>query len=327
MTKELGEFEIIQTYFSPLTIAEKGAFSLTDDAAVIELPSRKSLVVTTDTLVQGVHFLPKDAPADIAAKLLRVSLSDLAAMGATPAYYNLSVAINSPIDPGWFEEFTLGLLADQNQYNIILLGGDTVKTSGPITLTITAMGYIDKGKALMRGGAKSGDDIWVSGSVGDAAIGLKVANGELSETSDVIKNFFLSRYLRPIPQTLLGPALVDYVNSAIDISDGLIADLNHICQTSNLGAEIQINDIPLSKAASDVLMNKPDYIELVLSGGDDFELLFTADKSFQERKEILTKTLDVKLTKIGTMVDGRSVKIFDNNGGLYPLPKFGFTHF
>ncbi len=327
MTETLGEFGIIKTYFSPLTAAEKGAFNLTDDAAIVEIPSGKNVVVTTDTLVEGIHFLSEDLPENIAAKLLRVSLSDLAAMGSMPAYYNLSIATKLSTTSDWFKGFAEGLLADQMQFGITLIGGDTVATTGPLTLSITAMGLVEKGKAIRRDGAKSGDDIWVSGSIGDAALGLKAATGKLCSISEVNKKYLISRYIKPNPQTLLGPKLANLVNAAIDVSDGLIADLSHICETSNLGANIQITDIPLSRAAKMLVTEKPDYIDLILGGGDDFELLFTADKSFRAVEKPLTKMLNVSLTKIGTMVSRRSIQIFDEAGEQYSLPNIGYTHF
>ena len=327
MTRKLGEFEIIKTYFSPLSRSEKGAFNLTDDAAVIEIPDGKSMVVTTDTLVEGVHFLSEDLPKNIAKKLLRVSLSDLAAMGSVPAYYNLSIATKLGTTSEWFKAFSEGLLADQIQFGVTLIGGDTVATSGPLTLSLTAMGFVKKGKAISRSGAKLGDDIWVSGLIGDAALGLMAAKGKLISISEENKNYLISRYTLPIPQTLLGPKLSGHVNSAIDVSDGLIGDLDHICETSKLGANIQITDIPISRAASIIVTEKPHYLDLILSGGDDFELLFTADKSFRTVAKSLTKMLDVSLTKIGVMVSRRSIEIFDENGNKYFIQNNGYTHF
>jgi thiamine-monophosphate kinase len=266
-------------------------------------------------------------PENIAAKLLRVSLSDLAAMGSVPAFYNLSIATKLGTATDWFKAFAEGLLADQIQFGVTLIGGDTVATSGPLTLSLTAMGFVEKGKAIRRGGAKLGDDIWVSGLIGDAALGLRAAKGKLSSISEENKRYLISRYTKPIPQTLLGPKLSDYVNSAIDVSDGLIGDLDHICETSKLGADIQITDIPLSRAASILVNEKPDYIDLILSGGDDFELLFTADKSFRGVAKSLAKMLDVHLTKIGVMVRRRSIEIFDENGNEYFIQNNGYTHF
>ena len=327
MIQTLGEFDIIKTYFSPLTLSEKGAFNLTDDAAIMEIPNGKGLVVTTDTLVEGIHFLSEDLPENIAAKLLRVSLSDLAAMGSTPAYYNLSIATKASTKADWFKAFASGLLADQVEFGITLIGGDTVATSGPITLSITAMGLVENGLAIRRNGATLGDDIWVSGPIGDAALGLMSATGKLRKISDKNRKYLISRYTKPIPQTLLAPKLTKYVNSAIDISDGLIADLKHICEASNLGARVQIADVPLSRAAKKVLAEEPGYMDLILGGGDDFELLFTADKSFRTIAKSLTKDLDVSLTKIGMMVRGRSVEMFDVDGQEYSISKIGYTHF
>jgi thiamine-monophosphate kinase len=327
VTRKLGEFEIIKTYFSPLSRSEKGAFNLTDDAAVIEIPDGKSMVVTTDTLVEGVHFLSEDLPENIAKKLLRVSLSDLAAMGSVPAYYNLSIATKLGTTSEWFKAFSEGLLADQIQFGVTLIGGDTVATSGPLTLSLTAMGFVKKGKAISRSGAKLGDDIWVSGLIGDAALGLRAAKGKLISISEENKNYLISKYTQPNPQTLLGPKLSGHVNSAIDVSDGLIGDLDHICETSKLGANIQITDIPISRAASIIVTEKPHYLDLILSGGDDFELLFTADKSFRTVAKSLTKMLDVSLTKIGVMVSRRSIEIFDENGNKYFIQNNGYTHF
>jgi thiamine-monophosphate kinase len=327
MTRKLGEFEIIKTYFAPLSQSEKGSFNLTDDAAVIDIPDGMSMVVTTDTLVEGVHFLSDDLPENIAKKLLRVSLSDLAAMGSVPAFYNLSIATKIGTTSDWFRAFAGGLLADQIQFGITLIGGDTVATSGPLTLSLTAMGFVAKGKAISRGGAKLGDDIWVSGLIGDAALGLRAATGKLSSISEENKKYLISRYTKPAPQTLLGPKLSNHVNSAIDISDGLVGDLDHICETSKLGADIQITDIPLSRAANILVTEKPDYIDLILSGGDDFELLFTADKSFRAVAKSLTEMLDVNLTKIGVMVCRRSIEIFDENGNKYVIKNNGYTHF
>ena len=327
MTRKLGEFEIIKTYFSPLSRSEKGAFNLTDDAAVIEIPDGKSMVVTTDTLVEGVHFLSEDLPENIAKKLLRVSLSDLAAMGSVPAYYNLSIATKLGTTSDWFKAFAEGLLADQIEFGVTLIGGDTVVTSGPLTLSLTAMGFVKKGKAISRSGAKLGDDIWVSGLIGDAALGLMAAKGKLISISEENKNYLISRYTQPIPQILLGPKLSGHVNSAIDVSDGLIGDLDHICETSKLGANIQITDIPISRAASIIVTEKPHYLDLILSGGDDFELLFTADKSFRAVAKSLIKTLGVNLTKIGVMVSRRSIEIFDENGNKYFIQNNGYTHF
>jgi len=327
MAGRLGEFELIETYFAPLTRGVEGAFNLKDDAAVIVPPAGKSMVITTDTIVEGVHFFSDDLPEDIAAKMLRVSLSDLAAMGSIPAYYNLSIAITTSISGQWFDKFTKSLKADQDKYGIFLIGGDTVLTPGPLTFTITAIGFIAVGKILRRNGAKIDDDIWVSGSIGDAALGLMVAKGKLNHVSDTQKKYLITRYRRPDPRTELAPNLLDDVNAAIDISDGLIADLGHMCSESKVGADILMANIPLSRAGRSVINHEPSYLELVLGGGDDFELLFTADRSIRDTFKSISKNLEISLTRIGSIVNTRSGRIFDQSGAQYSPKGIGYTHF
>jgi len=327
MASKLGEFGLIETYFAPLTKSVEGAFNLGDDAAVVVPPAGKSMVITTDTIVEGVHFFSDDSPGDVAAKLLRVSLSDLAAMGSVPAYYNLSIAMTKLISDQWLEKFTNGLKADQDKYGIFLIGGDTVSTLGPLTLTVTAIGFNEVGKTLRRNGAKIDDDIWVSGSIGDAALGLKVAQGKLNHISEAQKKYLVNRYKRPDPRIELVPNLVSGVNAAIDVSDGLIADLSHICSESKVGADIHISSIPLSRAVRSVIKHEPSYLELVLRGGDDFELLFTADRSIRDSFQPISKNLDINLTRIGSIVDTRSVRIFDHSGVEFLQKINGYTHF
>jgi thiamine-monophosphate kinase len=327
MTMQLSEFELIKTYFSPLSEQTEGAFNLTDDAAVLEVPVEQSLVVTTDTLVEGIHFLSEDGPKDIAAKLLRVSLSDLAAMGAMPAYYSLAIAVTPFMSVEWFKEFSQNLAADQAEFGITLIGGDTVSTSGPLTLSLTAMGFVKTGTALRRSGACIGDDIWVSGSIGDSALGLKVAKGEFDSLAAENKDYLLSRYRRPLPRTSLGQELINNVHSVIDVSDGLVADLGHICKTSDVGAKILMGKIPLSVAGKEAIAIKPRSIDLILSGGDDYELLFTADSTFQKLSKIISERTNVSLTKIGTIIKTKSVCVLDLNGKRYPVSKAGYTHF
>lgn len=327
MTERPSEFDLIRTYFAPLSALEKGAFNLTDDAAIIEPAKGQSLVVTTDALVGGVHFLTDDQPEDIAAKLLRVSLSDLAAMGATPAYYNLAIAVPPDLTATWFKAFCQSLAADQKEFGITLIGGDTVSTEGPLTLSLTAMGYVETDKGLRRSGAKIGDDIWVSGSIGDGALGLQAAMGTLSGLDKQDEDYLLSRYRQPCPRTKLGPNLIEFAHAAIDISDGLIADLGHICETSHVGADIQINAIPLSEVAKKRVEQSPGLIDLVLGGGDDYELLFTTNVSFSAISPSIALSSDTILTKIGTITEGPSIRLFDFKGEEYALTKKGYSHF
>lgn len=327
MTKPTDEFKTISKYFAPLSAAESGAFNLTDDAAVIEPPEGQSLVVTTDALVAGVHFLPNDPPADIAAKLLRVSLSDLAAMGAKPAHYSLSLAVSSDLTEDWLSAFSAGLALDQKEFGVTLIGGDTVSAAGPLTLSLTAMGYVEKGKALRRSEAQIGDDIWVSGTIGDGALGLLIANEKMNDLAADKREYLLMRYRRPLPQLTLGQKLIGHARGTIDISDGLIADLGHICETSNVGANIQITAIPLSEAAKEALEMDPKILDLVLGGGDDYELLFTADASFETMSKSVVSEVGVALTKIGTITKGTAIRLFYENGSEHRIDQTGFTHF
>ena len=327
LTNRPSEFDLIATYFAPLSASEPGAFQLSDDAAIVTPPPGQSLVVTTDALVEGVHFLSSDAPEDIAAKLLRVSLSDLASMGARPASYSLAIAVPAGITSEWFKAFSQNLAEDQQEFAITLIGGDTVSTTGPLTLSLNAMGFVETGNGLRRNGAQIGDDIWVSGTIGDGALGLLVAKAELTDLKSSQSDYLLSRYRRPEPRLKLGLELLDRAHAAIDISDGLIADLGHICETSRVGAEINIADLPLSDAAAAALSREPDLIDLVLGGGDDYELLFTAPSSFEPDVPSLKKRTETSLTKIGSITDTPSIRIFDQNGGEYSPVKKGFTHF
>ena len=322
-----GEFETISRYFAPLSETEPGAFDLTDDAAIIDPPSGQSLVVTTDALVAGVHFFPTDQAQDIAAKLLRVSLSDLASMGAAAAYYSLSMAVPPDQDSTWFKAFSDGLAENQNEFGLTLIGGDTVSTAGPLTLSLTALGFIDKGKGVRRNGAKVGDGIWVSGIIGDGALDLLAVKNKLTGLSDEECGYLIERYHRPVPRTRLGPNLIDNAHAMIDVSDGLVADLGHICEASDVGADIQISDIPLSQAAKKALGNNRELLDSILGGGDDYELLFTADPSFEGIAASIADKSGVVLTMIGEVSQTKEIRLIDAKGQEYASLQKGFTHF
>ena len=265
-----GEFEFIARRLRPLATTP-GALALTDDAALLDPAAGRQLVLTKDAMVAGVHFLPDDPPGQIAQKLLRVNLSDLAAMGAAPLGYLLALARPKEISDAWLDEFCAGLAADNAAFGIALLGGDTVSTPGPLTLSLTAIGEVPTGSALLRSGAGPGDDVWVSGTLGDAALGLKVLQGALDVTEPA-RTFLIERYRLPQPRLALGQALRGIASAAIDVSDGLVADLGHILETSGVGAALHADALPLSEAARDL----PGARDAALAGGDDYELLFTA---------------------------------------------------
>jgi thiamine-monophosphate kinase len=275
--KRPGEFELIAELFAPLAAGYPGALGLKDDAAVVDVPAGRSLIATTDTMVSGVHFLPDD-PADLVAKkLLRVNLSDLAAKGARPTLYLLALSMPESTGLDWLRGFAAGLAADQGAFGITLIGGDTTSTPGPLTATVFALGEIAPGREIRRSGARPGDRVFVSGTLGDAALGLKALRGELLGLAAAEHRAALvARYRLPEPRVALGQALVGIASACCDVSDGLMADLGHICETSELAAEVEAERLPLSPAARAALQQDPGLIGAIAAGGDDYELVFTA---------------------------------------------------
>ena len=327
---EPDEFALIARFFRPLAAGEKGAFALTDDAAVLDTPRGQRLVATTDCLVEGVHFLEGASPEDIAPKLLRANLSDLAAMGAEPRWYLLAAAFARGTRAAWIGRFARALHSEQRRFGVTLAGGDTVVTPGPASFTVTALGIVGKGAVLRRTGARVGDDVYVSGTVGDAALGLRVLKGELRVAARHAR-FLAERYHRPTPRIALGRFLVGVAHSAIDVSDGLVADLGHVCETSGVGAVIEAAALPLSPAARAVLRAEPRLLADVLAGGDDYELVFTAPAARRPRIRALARTLGLSLTRIGRIAGsgGRAarVRVMGADGKPYPLPRTGWRHF
>ncbi len=327
--RKADEFELIARHFAPLAAAEPGAFALTDDAAVLALQPGRRLVVTTDSLVAGVHFLPETRAEAIAAKLLRVNLSDLAAMGAKPVAYTLSVALPEDLEDGWLERFAQALAADQASFQVTLIGGDTVATPGPLTLTLCALGTVAEGCELRRSGARTGDAVYVSGTIGDAALGLAALQGGLPELAPELRETLGERYLRPQPRVELGQRLSGLAHAAVDISDGLVADLGHICAASGTGATVEAARIPLSPAGRAAIEADGQRMATVLTGGDDYELLFTAPYGSAAAVAGLSRELDLPLTVIGRINEAKSdgVRVIDENGRRIELAENGYRHF
>ena len=317
-----GEFAFIAERLRPLAAGTPAALQLEDDAALLDLPAGMTLVLTKDAMVAGVHFLADDPPGEIAQKLLRVNLSDLAAMGAAPVGYLLALARAKALTDDWLAEFCAGLAADQRTFGIGLLGGDTVSTPGPLTLSLTALGEVPKGQALRRRGARPGDDLWVSGALGDAALGLLVLQGKL-EPPVAARHHLIERYRLPQPRLALGQALRGLAHAAIDISDGLLADLGHILETSGIGAELWADQLPLSDAAREL----PGARDAALAGGDDYELLFTAPRGRREEVAALAKDLALPLTRIGSTNAGSGLRVVDAAGQQVPTISRGWQHF
>jgi thiamine-monophosphate kinase len=305
------EFLLIDRYFRPL--AAPAALDLSDDAAVLALPPGRQLVISADAMVAGVHFLPDDPPDIIARKLLRTNLSDLAAMGATPLGYLLTISVPRTTEESWFEKFTAGLHADQAQYGIFLLGGDTTSTPGPITLSLTILGTLAPGQAMRRNGAAPGDGVWVTGTIGDGALGLAALTGGLADpTGDLA-----ARYHLPQPRLGLPPHIA---NAAMDISDGLVQDLGHICRASGVGAEIDAALVPRSPAA---LAAGPAWLATCLTGGDDYELLLAVPPANEVLLEAACAALGVSVTRIGRFVAGSQIHV----AGITLPDQHGWSHF
>ncbi|MFC7050376.1 thiamine-phosphate kinase [Emcibacter nanhaiensis] len=312
-----GEFDLIENYFAPLASKGPPAFGLQDDAAVFHPPTGQDMVFTKDALVAGVHFLESDPPELVAKKALRVNLSDLASMGAQPLGYLLAIALPKSFDAdhreSWVRQFTSGLGEDQKEYGLSLFGGDTVSTPGPLTISLTAIGAVDKGRALHRFGAHDGDHVFVSGSLGDAALGLAILQGVLQEENPDVRRFLTERYHLPRPRLALGQKLRCIASAAMDISDGLMADLAHLCDASGVGAQIFDFNLPVSGAAGKVLERLPNYKSRVWSGGDDYELLFTVPAKNVATIARLSEELGLALTEIGQITADRHIRLLDEN--------------
>jgi thiamine-monophosphate kinase len=318
----LGEFEFIAARLKPLAAGTAAALDLEDDAALFDPPAGMTLVLTKDAMVAGVHFLADDPPGEIAKKLLRVNLSDLAAMGAAPVGYLLALARARETPESWLADFCRGLGEDQAEFGIGLFGGDTVSTPGPLTLSLTALGQVPKGQALRRRGARADDDLFVSGTLGDAALGLFVLQGKLEARRDE-RAFLIRRYRLPQPRLALGERLRGLAHAAIDVSDGLLADLSHILEASGVGAELWADRLPLSPAARAL----PGARDAALAGGDDYELLFTAPAARRTEVGALGKSLGLPLTRIGRVEAGSKLKVVDADGRELAPTSRGWQHF
>lgn len=322
-----GEFALIARLMAPLAAGLPGAFGLTDDAACLSAPAGEVLVVTNDVMVSGVHYLPDDPPDLVARKMLRVNLSDLAAMGAAPYAYVLGLTLAKSAGAAWLERFVEGLAADQAQFDIALAGGDTVATDGPTVLSLTAFGTVPVDAALRRNGAKPGDRVYVSGTIGDAALGLKVLTGAMSELSIRGHDTLAQRYRLPEPRIALGQALRGLAHAVIDVSDGLVADFGHICETSSVAGILDAAHVPLSPAASNAIDTDGELLNTVLTGGDDYELLFTAPPAVEAQVLALAGICGVPITCIGRVEAGAGTQVVDSAGRALMLSRAGYQHF
>ncbi len=325
----LEEFDLIARYFKPLAARMVGAAGLEDDACTWQPSPGEELVLTADALIAGIHFLVDD-PADLVArKMLRVNLSDLAAKGARPIGYLMTTALSSEVDEAWIARFCQGLAADQDEFGISLMGGDTVATPGPLSLSLTAIGTVPIGRAPRRRDARPGDVILVSGSIGDGALGLKVLRHDFLGIEESHRQFLASRYHLPRPRVDLGRALVESgkVHAMMDVSDGLVADLAHIAEASKVAATLHASAVPVSAAAAAILADDMGWLPLILTGGDDYELLLTAPASDVADLMGIAAELDLSLTAIGEIAAGTDVIVVDRDGDALELPRKGYRHF
>jgi thiamine-monophosphate kinase len=323
--KALGEFGRIRQFFAPL--AGLGALDLTDDAALLDCPAGYHLVLTVDQAVEGVHFLPGDPPGYVAQKLLRRNLSDLAAMGATPRHYLLTSALPKSHDDEWVRRFAEGLTEDQHRFGMALLGGDSTSTPGPVVLTLTAIGQVAKDREIRRNGAKPGDRVWVSGTLGDAFLGLGVLRGGYEALAPEHRAALTARFQLPDPRVELGPRLAGIAHAMIDVSDGLLADLGHICEVSEVSATVELAKLPLSPAARVLVDEDPALHPLLATGGDDYELLFTAPPEADEEVAALSHSLALPITGIGAIAAGEGVRLLDAAGAPIATESAGWRHF
>ena len=276
-------------------------------------------MLTADAMVAGVHFLTDDPPDLIGRKLLRVNLSDLAAKGAVPLSYLMTVSTPKDTPDAWFAGFAAGLAQDQITYGVTLLGGDTTSTPGPISLSLTIIGHVAPGTAVHRFGAQAGEEIWVTGTIGDGALGLAVALGRIADPS----GFLLDRYR--LPQPRIGLELAGIASAGMDVSDGLVQDLGHICRASGLAADIQMDAVPLSDAARAA---GPEWLTTCLTGGDDYELLLAIPPNRADALRQAAARIGVAVTRIGHFHSGPpEVMVRQASGEPLALTKGGWSHF
>lgn len=317
-----SEFDIISKYFAPL--AAKSALGLKDDAAFLTPPPGCDLVLTKDALVEGVHFRSEDAPELIAKKLGRVNLSDLAAKGAKPLGFLLATAFPSVMTEDWIAGFAEGLRADQEVFGWELLGGDTVSTPGPLTLSLTAIGSVPKGQMLLRSGASAGDLLFVTGTIGDSYLGLEALESGLPGDHS---GQLAERYLCPNPRVGVGQALHGVASACVDVSDGLVADLEHLAEASGLKAELELGKVPLSVAAGELVAEGRVLRTELITGGDDYELCFAAPSSARESLAAISTPEGVEITEIGRLASGSGVQVLNDEGAIVPIKSKGYDHF
>jgi thiamine-monophosphate kinase len=324
-----GEFDLIARYFAPLARNTPGALGLQDDAVTFTPPPGCELVLTTDALTADLHFLRSDPPDLIARKMLRVNLSDLAGKGAKPLGYLMTTAFDRSVDEAWIKTFAEGLAQDQEAFGLTLLGGDTTSTPGPLALTATLIGAVPAGRALRRTGARPGDRILVTGTIGDGYFGLGALRGEFSQLPAEHRRFLTGRYQLPEPRVALGQAMAErgLGQAGMDVSDGLAADLGHLCAASGCGARVALPQVPVSPALAELLADDPDQLLSAVTRGDDYELIFAVAPDQLPEVFAAAAATNTLITEIGVFTAAKDVIFTDSDGQPVTLPKAGFTHF
>ena len=323
-----SETELIQTYLAPLAAGFPGAFGLMDDAALLVTEPGIDLVVSTDPVIAGVHFFADDAPRDIAWKAVAVNVSDLAAKGAEPFAYTLALAFPEAPRRDWMADFSAGLQNAQTAFGCHLAGGDTDRTTGPLSIGVTAFGKVPRGQMVGRRGAKPGDHVFVTGTIGDSALGLKLRSSALSTAETLTgadRQFLLNRYLRPMPRLAYAPLLRQYASASLDVSDGLLKDAGRLAAGSAL--RLNFAALPMSAAAAARVASDPNLNSAILSGGDDYEILFSvpaercADFVHAAARQV------VPATELGVLTAGSGITILSADGMAVGVNASGYDHF
>jgi thiamine-monophosphate kinase len=321
-----AEDRLIARHFQPIA-THPGALGLSDDAAFIKPPPGCDLVLKADAIIGGVHFFAEDVARDVARKALRVNLSDLAAKGAKPLGFLLSLALPKEIGDDWLSLFAEGLRDDAVQFGCPLFGGDTDRTPGPITISIAMVGSVPEGSMVRRAGARAGDLVFVSGSIGDASLGLALRKGAPWKLGDTQRQHLVSRYLLPQPRNVLAEAVRTHASAAMDVSDGLVGDFSKLARASQVAAEIEIARVPLSDAAKAALAADPSMLETALTGGDDYEIVCIVPAGKADSFRAAAKSAGVPVTEIGMIKAGEGVRFVDSHGRALTFKRASFSHF
>jgi thiamine-monophosphate kinase len=326
MLSRPSEDDLIARYFAP--IAGPAGLGLRDDAALLHPHPGEDLVLTADMLVAGVHFFADDPPGSIAQKALRVNLSDLAAKGARPLGFLLSLALPRDWTADWLKAFADGLASDASAYDCPLAGGDTVATPGPLTLSVTAFGAVPPGRMAMRTGVKAGDRLYVTGTIGDAAIGLRIRAGKGPGIAHSEREFLLDRYLTPQPRVALAKAMRLHAHAGMDVSDGFVGDLTKMLSVSGVSARVPIYRLPLSHPARAAVAANPDLFTVAATGGDDYELLASVAPDSASAFEAEAAAVGVAVTCVGEAIEGyEPPRFIGPDGGTVTFPRGSYSHF